>query len=204
MILMIQQFNDGLAMKILSFIDNLFDRLSIVGGAFIGSQIPPLMNQYAHRLAGHVDALQKQLAQLEAIAVLSNKTLEQYIQKFKESPDGDFFSQGTFIEGISLQYHLLSEALDNLTQSSIWMRPYFFLKDLQPDIVHSTLSSFIPGLNFTLEGICYALCGMVAGWAAYQILSRGCAWIILYLSTSRRSIRGGFGSLTPFGILPPL
>ena len=159
-------------MKIFSFIGNVLDRLCIVAGAFIGSQIPQFMQQYTQRLAGHVEALQKLIDQMRQIASFSNKTLEQYIEKFKESSDLDFSRQGDFMQGIVTRWQELHQALNHLTQSSIWLHPYYFLKDLQPDIAHSTLASFQPGLSLTIEGLCYAGIGMILGWIFYQTLSQ--------------------------------
>lgn len=159
-------------MKIFFLIGSLLDRLCIAAGALIGSQIPQFMQQYTQRLAGHIEALQKLVDQLRQIATFSHKTLEQYIQKFRDSSDSDFIYQGDFMQGILTRWQDLHQVLDHLTQSSMWLRPYYFLKDFQPDIAHSTLISFQPGLNLTLEGLCYAGAGMIAGWACYQMISK--------------------------------
>lgn len=163
-------------MKIFSFINNLLDRLFVVAGAFLGSQIPQFIQQYTQRLAGNVDALQKLLTQLRNIALFSSKSLEQYIQKFRDSSDPDFISQADFMQGILMRWQDLHQTLDHLTQSSIWLRPYYFLKDLQPDVAHSTLESFQPGLSLTIEGLCYAGVGMILGWAFYQLISKSIAF----------------------------
>jgi len=159
-------------MKIFSFFGSLLDRLCVVAGAFVGSQIPQFMQQYTQRLAGHVEALQKLIGQLRQIASLSNRSLEQYIQKFKDSSDPDFIHQADFMQGIISRWEELQQALNHLTQSSAWLRPYYFLKDLQPDIAHSTFASYQPGFLLTIEGLCYAGTGMILGWAFYQIVSK--------------------------------
>lgn len=160
-------------MKIFSFIGSLLDRLCVVAGAFVGSQVPQFMQQYTQRLAGHVEALQKLINQLRHIASLSSqKTLEQYIEKFQNSSDPDFIHQGDFMQGILNRWEELHLALEHLTSSSIWLRPYYFLKDLQPDIAHSTFASYQPGFNLTLEGVCYAGVGIILGWAFYQMISQ--------------------------------
>ncbi len=164
-------------MKVFSFIGNLLDRLCVVIGAFIGSQIPQFMQQYTQRLAGHVEALQKMIHQLREISSLSHKTLEQYIQKFQDSPDPEFVLQGDFMQGILNRWAELQQALDHLTQSSMWVRPYYFLKDLQPDIAHSTFASFQPGVNLTIEGLSYAGVGMILGWIFYQIMSKSLSFV---------------------------
>ena len=159
-------------MKILSLIGSLLDRLCIVVGAFIGSQIPQFMYQYSQRLGGHVGELQHLLHQMRQVASYSNKTLEQYIDKFLLSSDPDFFRQGEFLQGILVRWSELHQALMHLTQSSMWTRPYIFLKEIQSDIAHSTLASFQPGLNLSVEGFCYAGGGILIGWAFYQMVSK--------------------------------
>lgn len=159
-------------MKIFSFIGSLIDRLSIVAGAFIGSQVPQFMQQYTQRLAGHVDSLQKLLNQLHQMASFSQKTLNQYIQKFKDSADPDFMRQGDFMQGIVTRWEGLHQALEHLMKSPFWLRPYYFVKDLQPDIARATFDSYQPGFNLTIEGLCYAGGGMILGWALFRMISK--------------------------------
>jgi hypothetical protein len=159
-------------MKILSSIGNLLDRLCVVAGAFIGSQIPEFMQQYTQRLAGHVDELQRLLNQIRQVATYSNKTLEQYIQKFISSSDPDFVHQGEFMQGMLVRCDELYQSLIHLMHSSMWMRPFTFFKELQYDIAHSTFVSFQPGINLSLEGLCYAGMGVGLGWACYQMISK--------------------------------
>ena len=153
-------------------IKNIFDRLSVVIGAFVGSQIPQFMQQYTQRLAGYVDALQTLLNQLRQFAFTSHKTLEQYVLKFKESGDSDFSQQADFMQYILAKHQDLQQTVEHLTQGPIWLRPYYFLRDFQSDIAHSTFYSFEFGFNFTLEGLCYAIGGMLFGWLFYHGLLR--------------------------------
>lgn len=158
-------------MKILPSLDSLLDRLCVVAGAFLGSQIPTFMQQYAQRLAGHVDELQHLLNQLRQVASYSNKTLEQYIYKFISNSDPDFAYQGEFMQKTLLRWQELYQTLDHLTHASIWMRPYVFLRDFQYEIAQSTAVSFQAGVNLSVEGLCYAAAGGLITWLCYQILS---------------------------------
>jgi len=138
----------------------------------MGSQILQFMQQYTEHLAGHLEALQKLIDQMHHMALMSNKSLEQYIQKFRESADPDFVPQGDFMEGILSRWEQLHHLFDHLTKDPTWLRLYYFLKDLQLDIAHSTLTTYQAGFNLTLEGFCYASVGMVFGWAFYQMAFR--------------------------------
>lgn len=160
-------------MRFLFSLGSLLDRLCIVAGAFLGSQIPQFMQQYSQRLAGHVAELQQLLDQLQKTASLSHKNLDQYIHKFLSSSDPDFAFQGQFMQGIVHRWEDLNMALVHLSQSSPWMRPFVFLKDLQPDIAQSTLRTFQPGINLNLEGLCYAGIGIFLGWLFFKCISKG-------------------------------
>jgi hypothetical protein len=164
-------------MRLLPSVGSLFDRLCIIAGAFLGSQIPQFMLQYSQRLAGHVAELQKLLNQLRQAASLSHKTLDQYILKFMASTDPDFAHQGQFMQGIVQRWDALNNALVHLNESSVWVRPFAFVKDIQPDIAQSTLASFQPGINFSLEGLCYAGLGLFLGWLFFQLISKSFASI---------------------------
>lgn len=159
-------------MKLLQFMGTLLDRLFVVLGAFAGSQIPPFMQQYQQRLAGHVEELNHLLNQLRQIAADSGKSLEQYIQKFVSNGDPDFVRQGEFMQGVVNRWQELHQALYHLGESSIWSRPYVFVKELHYDIAHSTFMSFQPGMSLTIEGLCYTGIGILVGLTLYQILAK--------------------------------
>jgi hypothetical protein len=158
--------------RILFSLGSLLDRLCVVAGAFVCSQIPEFMQQYIQRLSGHVEELHRLLNQLREAATHSNKSLEQYIEKFTSSSDPDFTHQGEFMQGILARWEELHHALLDITHSSIWVRPLAFLKEFQYDIAHSTFASFEPGISLSLEGLCYAAGGILIGWAFYQIASK--------------------------------
>jgi hypothetical protein len=159
--------------KMVCFISSVLDRLCVIVGAFVGSQIPQFMQQYSQRLAGHVDELQHLLDNLRQLAAHSDKTLEQYIQKFVTNADPDFARQGHFMQHLMGRWQELEHALYHLTHSSIWARPYVFLKELQADIAQATLFSFQPGISLNLEGLCYAGGGVLIGLAFYHLVEKG-------------------------------
>lgn len=159
-------------MRILPSVGSIIDRLCVVAGAFICSQIPEFMQQYTHRLGGHVDELQQLITQMRQVASYSNKTLEQYLHKFISSSDPDFVRQGEFMQGILFRWEELNRAFYSLTQSTILTRPYIFLKELQYDIAQSTLTTFHPSINLSTEGLCYAGAGILIGWAFYRLISK--------------------------------
>lgn len=159
-------------MKLLFSFGSLIDRLCIVFGAFMGSQVPQFMQQYSQRLSGHVTELEHLVEQLRKTASLSHKTLDQYIQKFLSSSDPDFVHQGHFMQGIVNRWDELNQSYLSLMQSSPLSRPFTFLYGLKSDIAGSTFDSFQPGLSLNLEGLCYTGVGIVCGWAFFKVVSK--------------------------------
>jgi hypothetical protein len=150
----------------------LLDRIFVVAGAFLGSQIPAFLQQYMQRLAGHVEELNHQIAELQKIASYSGKSLDTYIQKFLASSDPDFFLQGEFMQTTVLRLQTLSQTLHDLKLSSIFMRPYIFLKEIQYPIAHSTYNDFQPSLNLNIESLSYTVLGILLGYVFYQTLAK--------------------------------
>lgn len=148
----------------------ILDRLFIVAAAILFSQLPLYMQQYQQQLNGHVNELRLQLNNLKKIATQTGKSLEQYIDKFRTTGDIDFLNQAEFIEGIQHRYNNLSSSLFQLEGASVLSKPFLFVQNLDWSIAKATLASFKPGLLFTLEGVCYVLVGMVAGYLFFRLL----------------------------------
>ncbi len=159
-------------MGVLRWITGLLDRLFVVVGAFLGSQIPQFIQQYSQQLAGHVEELNYLLEQLHQVASYSNKTLEQYINKFLNNSDPDFLHQGEFMQTMLSRWQDLSIALQSLLESSIWTRPYAFIAHFNYEIAKSAFYSFQPSISLTLEGVCYTGVGLLIGYLSYRILTQ--------------------------------
>lgn len=156
----------------MKWISAFLDRLFALAGAFLFSQIPFFMQQYAQKLSGHVAELQLQKSALEKIAAASGKTLEQYVQKFYASTDNDFVLQGHFMHDIVQRLHELSEGLTALQQASGWEHPFVFIKVFQMNLGVATYETFKPGFAVTFESGAYMFCGAVAGYLFYQLLRK--------------------------------
>lgn len=146
------------------------DRIFVVGGALLFSQLPLYMQQYEQRLAGHIDELRYQLDAIRKLALQSGKTLDQYIDKFISNADADFSSHGTFIHAMQLRFVKLSDALSQLNEASVFRKPFAFFRHFDLSMGKASLYDFKPGLLLTVEGICYAVLGMAAGYALFKLL----------------------------------
>ena len=145
----------------------LFDRVFALLGALTLSQAPMFMQDYTQQLSGHVAELQFQVNTLHKAAERTGKTLEQFIQKFEDSPDLDYAIVGVIMQDMIDRFKNLSHAYNSLIQSSVFERPFVFMKYFDSDIAKSTYENYHLGLSFSLEGIVYALIGLYLGVLLY-------------------------------------
>jgi hypothetical protein len=157
-------------MSFFRLLGGLLDRLFVVAGAFLGSQVPAFMDQYMQRLAGHVEELNYMIQEMARLASQNSKTLDQYIQKFLDSTDPDFMTQGNFMQSVELRLESFSASLAHLRDSSIWSKFYVFLTEVKCSVFKSTLHSFRPSLSLSIEGLCYTFIGIVFGYLSYWVL----------------------------------
>ncbi len=167
-------------MKLFGIVKGLMDRIFMLLGAVVGSQFPEFMQQYTQRLSGHAAELSQLIAKLTEMASLSNKTLDQYIYKFLSSPDPDFINQGEFMKAVVNRWQELNVSLHSLADATLWNKPYYFFKYMNYPIADTTMHSFKPGINLTVEGLCYAILGMVCAYVLYQLVIK-----LFYLGYTR-------------------
>lgn len=152
------------------FLQKILDRFFVVFGAFLFFQFPLFIHQYQQQLIGHVYELEWQVVTMRDAASKSEKSLDQYVKKFLNHPDPDFSRQGMVMNRILTRWEKLTTSLLRLQQASILTRPFMFLRYLQWDIFKSTAETFQPGISFTLEGLVYALLGMINGYLLFHLL----------------------------------
>lgn len=151
-------------------ISKLLDRIFVVLGALICMQVPLYMQQYRQQLIGRVDELTQQVAMIRQVSAESNKTLEQFIQKFMDDKDIDFSRQGVLMRNMVHRLSDLSVSFLAVEQASIWLKPMIFFRYLDYGIARSTLSYYQPGVLLTYEGMIYTLIGIFFGYMFYRIV----------------------------------
>lgn len=161
----------------ITWLSHVLDRVFVVVGAFLCSQIPAFMQQYTQRLGGHLSELNHQLVQLQKVAKLSGKTLPEYVAKFQASGDLDFIRQGELMQQLIERQQVLTQALTQLIHADTVQRPLIFIRHLQIDIAQGTMQSFQPSLTFSGEGLFYALLGVLVGYGIYALFLRAVALI---------------------------
>ena len=152
-------------------VSKTIDRLFAVGGAFALCQLPLLMQQYSMMLSGHLAESRRQINMMQHAASLTNKTLQEYISKFLGQQDLDFVHQGEIMQSMQTRYEELNQAYTSLQQSTVWSKPFVFVKNVDSTVFWDTAQDFAPGLTLTLESLIYAVIGLAFG----VLLFRGLA-----------------------------
>jgi hypothetical protein len=155
----------------LKWLNGLIDRIFVVAGAVLFSQAPHFLQHYTQRLGGHVAELRLQIEALRLAAEKSGKSVHEYVQKFLSQTDLDFTYQGEVMRSMFTRYTDLDQAYFSLIHSTVFTRPFVFLKHLQLDIAKMTLADFTFGVTLTVEALLYALAGMGFGYFVYRVLS---------------------------------
>ncbi len=153
--------------------EGLVDRLLCVLGAVVFSQVPEFMQQYLQRLGGHLDEARRQLDQIEAAAARSGLTLEQLTAHTAAASDPAVARLGAVLADTAARVDALAAAESAIRHASILTRPFVFMRRLDPEIARATWSIFKPALPTTLEGLFYALAGVLVFLAVYHYGVRG-------------------------------
>lgn len=157
----------------ISLFDALFDRIFAVIGALVFSQAPLFFQHYMQRLSGHVDELTFQMNAIQQIAERGGKSLSEYIHKFVAHADSDIAAQGQLLQQMIKRHSELNYALVTMQEASLLSRPFYFIKQMDVEIVQATFKDFSFGLTWSLEGLAYACLGILFGIGVYHIF-RSC------------------------------
>ena len=149
--------------------DGLLDRALCVIGTVLFSQIPEFMQQYLQRLGGHLDEARRQLEQFHQAAAQSGLTLERLINQTATNPDPAVAKLGGVMTESIMRVDTLTAAQAALQQASLWSRPFVFVQHIDTSIARSTWAIFQPAVPTTIEGLVYALLGMLTLLAVYHL-----------------------------------
>ena len=149
--------------------DGLLDRALCVIGTVLFSQIPEFMQQYLQRLGGHLDEARRQLEQFHQAAAQSGLTLERLINQTTATADPAVAKLGGVMTETIARVDILTAAQAALQQASLWSRPFVFVRHIDTAIARSTWAIFQPAVPTTIEGLVYALFGMLTLLAVYHL-----------------------------------
>lgn len=141
--------------------EGLLDRALCVFGAVLFSQAPEFMQQYLQRLGGHLDEARRQLQQFQNAATSSGISLDELIHRTTTNAEPAVAKLGGVMTGTVERVDTLAAAQAALLDASLWTRPFVFLQHLDLAIARATWSVYQPAVPTTLEGLVYALLGML-------------------------------------------
>ncbi len=156
--------------KAVKFLDGIADRICAVLGAVGLSQFPQFFGQYMQRLGGHLSEARRIFEQYQKAAADAGLSLEDYIQEHLNATSEVFVSSGRVIENLVNRYYELEQSYLALADSNIFNRWFVFLREVDWEIAAGTWHSFIPGVPTTIEGLSYAIAGLLVGWGIYTAL----------------------------------
>lgn len=158
------------------FLDGIADRICAVLGAVGLSQFPQFYGQYMQRLGGHLSEARRIYDQYQQAAADAGLSLEAYIQEHLNATSDIFVSSGQVIENLVNRYFELEQSYLALADSNIFNRWFVFLKEVDWEIAVGTWNNFVPGAPTTMEGLVYAIAGLLAGWGIYAGLKTICTY----------------------------
>jgi hypothetical protein len=148
--------------------DGFVDRVLCVIGTIAFSQVPEFIQQYLQRLGGHLDEARRQVAQFAQVAEQSGLTLDHLIGQTSANADTAVSKLSGVINAAVARVDTLSAAQTAIEHATLWERPFVFLRHVDPAIAHATWSIFRPAVPTTVEGLIYALAGMIVMLTVYH------------------------------------
>ncbi len=153
----------------LRIFDGLIDRLLCVLGAVLLSQGPEFMQQYLQRLGGHLAEARRQVVSYQDAAAHAGVPLEEFIAQTRANPDVGVSHLGGVMSSSIERVATLQAAHDALLAASPWTRPFIFLRHFDFEIARGTWTIYKPAVPVTLEGLLYALAGMLLFLVFYHV-----------------------------------
>lgn len=157
---------------LVKFGDTLADRVLCILGAVVACQLPEFIQQYLQRLGGRLDEARRQLAQFTDIAAQSRLSLADFIDRTSHNADTSVARLAGVMRDTVSRVDSLSAADSAIRHASLWEKPFVFFSHFDPDIARATLSIYKPAVPTTLEGLVYAVLGMLVVLGLYHGLVR--------------------------------
>ena len=149
--------------------EGLLDRALCVIGAVVFSQIPEFMQQYLQRLGGHLDEARRQLLHFQQAAAQSGLSLDRLIDHTTANADPAVARLSAVMTDAIARVDTLAAAQSAIQDASFWSRPFVFLRHVDLAIARATWAIFKPAVPTTVEGLTYALFGMLVLVAIYHL-----------------------------------
>ncbi len=159
-----------LAKKIGAFFSGIADRLLSILGAIIMAQFPQFFSQYLQRLGGHLNEARRTVNSYEQAAEALGIGFDEYIAAHLKAEERLFQASGEVLVSLVERLEALETSFSNLQQAGPFTRWVVFFQEVDWDIARQSLFYYTPGIPTSLEGIIYALTGLLLGWGFFSLL----------------------------------
>jgi hypothetical protein len=154
----------------------LADGIGAVAGAAALSQAPEFFQQYLQRLGGRLDQAEIARDRIVAAANAHALAVRDYVAHLAANADPVVRSEGANAAATLADAERLRAAHDALAGAGPLLRPFVFLRDLDPELARATLDRFVPAVPLSAEAALYAAVGLVLGVLAVAGMERLAAW----------------------------
>jgi hypothetical protein len=152
----------------MSVVRDLIFLVFVLGGAVFGSQVPVFVDAYGQRLGGALDELRDGIAGFEDAARNANISFEEYRVRLRENTDAAVQGTGTEIDRQVARAVTLSSQQRDLTDASIWTRPFVVLMRGDTRILSRTWEAWSPTLTLDPR---WGLIGLFLAWLIHGSIS---------------------------------
>ena len=140
----------------------LASRILAVVLAITAAQFPVYYAAYGNTVAGARQEAEARYRELEKEAAQIQLTVEAFIAHHEASADPAFQASGR-IHRTTLDHFQRYSAMEQALRGALpWRKPLVLARNFDPDL--HAVTRFEPGLPLTLEGMSYALAGVLLAW----------------------------------------
>lgn len=140
----------------------------VLGGAVLGSQLPPFSEAYAQRLGGALDELRTNVAGFERAARSANMSFDEYRVRFRNSENQADRATGEEIDRVVARTASLSAHQRELDNAGPWSKPLLVLTSGDAALLERTWNAWIPTLTLDLR---WGGIGLLLGWLLHGTIA---------------------------------
>lgn len=154
--------------RTLSTVRGLIDRLLLICGVVAGGLVPGFIAQYRQRLGGRLDQARLDLAPWQKIAdQFFGGDLHRLVQFHLASAVPAFHAEGAAIRDLALNVRRLQSEVAAL-QGSLYHQVLYLALHPDPELLHATLSAWVPTFGLSSEALLFAAVFAVVMWLLFQ------------------------------------
>lgn len=148
-------------------------QIGLVFGVLVGlfsAQLPEFAQQYAQRLGGAIDELQRIVSDFDRDARTNWMTRSQGLERLAGDPDPFVKQRGRRMQETTARLIRLQEQQTALQQAGPVGRVAIVARDFDTGVAQRAWGQFKPAMPFSLDGLLAGLVGFAAGLGLWKLL----------------------------------